>query len=144
MNEGWFSETLYPDFRQLLQVDKIIYQGRTGFQDICIFETPRFGRVLTLDGVIQTTERDEFCYHEMLVHVPLIAHGAAKRMAIIGGGDGGALEEALKHKLEKVTMVALATGCFSASSSAPPSPPPMIATFFAAPCATMGTWTIIS
>ena len=105
MTEGWFSETLYPDFRQLLQVDKVLYEGRSGFQHIRIFETPRFGRVLTLDGIVQTTERDEFCYHEMLVHVPLIAHGAAKRMAIIGGGDGGALEEALKHKLEKVILV---------------------------------------
>ncbi len=107
MNEGWFSETLYPDFRQLLQIDRIIYQGRTGFQDIFIFETPRFGRVLALDGVIQTSERDEFCYHEMIVHVPMVAHGAAKNVAIIGGGDGGALEEALKHPVAKVTMVEL-------------------------------------
>jgi len=107
LNEGWFSETLYPDFRQLLQVDKIIYQGRTGFQDICIFETPRFGRVLALDGVIQTSERDEFCYHEMIVHVPMVAHGDAKNVAIIGGGDGGALEEALKHPVARVTLVEL-------------------------------------
>lgn len=107
MNEGWFSETLYPDFRQLLQVDKIVYQGRTGFQDICIFETPRFGRVLALDGVIQTSERDEFCYHEMIVHVPMVAHGDAKNVAIIGGGDGGALEEALKHPVARVTLVEL-------------------------------------
>ncbi len=107
MKEGWFSETLYPDFRQLLQVDKIIYQGRTGFQDICIFETPRFGRVLALDGVIQTSERDEFCYHEMIVHVPMVAHGDAKNVAIIGGGDGGALEEALKHPVARVTLVEL-------------------------------------
>src|SRR3546814_2669785 len=65
-----------------------------------------FGRVLALDGVIQTTERDEFFYHEMLVHVPVLAHGAVRRMLIIGGGDGGALEEALKHRsIERVTMV---------------------------------------
>ncbi len=107
MNGDWFSETLYPDFRQVLQIDRIIYQARTGFQDICIFENPRFGRVLTLDGIIQTTEKDEFCYHEMIVHVPMVAHGAAKNVAIIGGGDGGALEEALKHPVEKVTMVEL-------------------------------------
>ena len=107
MNGGWFSETLYPDFRQLLQVDEVLYEGRTGFQDVCIFETPRFGRVLALDGVIQTTERDEFCYHEMIVHVPMVAHGEARNVAIIGGGDGGALEEALKHPVGKVTMVEL-------------------------------------
>lgn len=107
MNGDWFSETLYPDFRQVLQIDQIIYQGKTGFQDICIFENPRFGRVLALDGVIQTTEKDEFCYHEMIVHVPMVAHGAARNVAIIGGGDGGALEEALKHPVEKVTMVEL-------------------------------------
>ena len=107
MTENWFSETLYPDFRQVYQVDKIVYKGRSEFQDILVFETPRFGRVLALDGIIQTTEKDEFCYHEMIAHVPLFAHGAARDVLIVGGGDGGALEEVLKHPVESVTMVEL-------------------------------------
>jgi len=103
----WFSETLYPDFRQSLQITEILYQGRTEFQDIVVFTNPRFGRVMALDGIIQITEKDEFCYHEMITHVPIVAHGAARRVLIIGGGDGGVLREALKHPLERVTMIEL-------------------------------------
>lgn len=107
MSGRWFSETLYPDFHQAFEVSRVLYEGRSGFQGIVVFENPRFGRVLVLDGVIQTTERDEFCYHEMIVHVPLIAHGAARRVLIVGGGDGGCLREVLKHPVEKATMVEL-------------------------------------
>jgi spermidine synthase len=107
VTESWFSETLYPDFRQVYRVDKIVFKARSEFQDILVFETPRFGRVLALDGIIQTTEKDEFCYHEMIAHVPLFAHGAVRNVLIIGGGDGGALEEVLKHPVKTVTMVEL-------------------------------------
>ena len=107
MTERWFSETLFPDFRQVYQVSKILYEDKTEFQDVMIFETPRFGRVLALDGIIQTTELDEFCYHEMIAHVPLFAHGDVRKVLIIGGGDGGALEEVLKHPVETVAMVEL-------------------------------------
>jgi len=103
--EGWFTESLYSDLQQRLQVSKILHRGKTEFQDIMVFENPRLGRVLTLDGVVQTTEGDEFAYHEMLAHVPILAHGAAKRVAIIGGGDGGTLEEVLKHPVERAVMV---------------------------------------
>ena len=105
MTERWFSEPLFPDFRQVYQVSKILYEDKTEFQDVMIFETPRFGRVLALDGIIQTTELDEFCYHEMIAHVPLFAHGEVRKVLIIGGGDGGALEEVLKHPVETVAMV---------------------------------------
>ena len=63
MSEGWFTETLYPDFQQRLQISEILFETRTEFQHLMIFKNPRFGRVMTLDGVVQTTERDEFCYH---------------------------------------------------------------------------------
>ena len=63
-----------------------------------IFETPFFGRVLALDGIIQTTERDEFSYHEMLAHVPIIDHGNVKKVLIIGGGDGGVARECISKK----------------------------------------------
>ncbi len=107
MSEEWFTEVLYKDYRQSLRVSKILHRERTGYQDLLIFENPYFGRVLALDGIVQTTEGDEFAYHEMLVHVPILAHGAARRVAIVGGGDGGALEEALKHDVERVALIEL-------------------------------------
>ncbi|MBD20558.1 MAG: spermidine synthase [Rhodospirillaceae bacterium] len=103
----WFSETLYKDFRQSLLVDEILYEGQTSYQDVLIFKNPRFGRVLVLDGIIQTTEGDEFCYHEMMAHVPLFSHGEAKKVLIIGGGDGGILREVLKHPRTKPTVIEL-------------------------------------
>ena len=76
-----------------------------------IFENPTLGRVLVLDGIVQTSERDEFIYHEMMTHVPIIAHGAARDVLIIGGGDGGALEEVLKHPgVARATLVELDPG----------------------------------
>src|SRR3546814_1462961 len=64
-----------------------------------------------LDGVVQTTERDEFIYHEMLAHLPILAHGAARKVLIVGGGDGGLLEEVLKHRsVEQVTQVEIDAG----------------------------------
>ncbi|MDE0384695.1 MAG: polyamine aminopropyltransferase [Defluviicoccus sp.] len=107
MSGEWFTETLYTDYRQSLRISKVLHRERTVYQDLMIFENPCFGRVLALDGIVQTTEGDEFAYHEMLVHVPILAHGNAKRVAIIGGGDGGALEEVLKHDVERVAMVEL-------------------------------------
>lgn len=107
MSGAWFSETLYPEFRQSLAIDEVLFEGRTAFQDAVIFRNSRFGRVLTLDGVVQTTERDEFCYHEMMVHVPMIAHGVAEKVLIIGGGDGGILRETLKHPTTQTTMIEL-------------------------------------
>ncbi len=100
-----FEETDNPDANLSLTVSRPIYAGRTAFQAVEVFANPTFGRVLALDGIVQTTEADEFVYHEMLVHPPMLAHGAAKRVLVIGGGDGGAIEEALKHPVEAVTMV---------------------------------------
>ncbi len=102
----WYKETLYKDISQSFKVERIIHREQTELQDLVIFENKAMGRVLALDGVIQTTEGDEFFYHEMMGHVPLIAHGNARRVLIIGGGDGGLLEEVLKHKaIERVVMV---------------------------------------
>jgi spermidine synthase len=102
----WFSETLHASFEQRFEITEVLYQSNTDLQDLIIFETPFFGRILALDGVIQTTERDEAAYHEMLTHVPLLAHGDAEEVLIIGGGDGGALREVLKHSaVKRATMV---------------------------------------
>ncbi len=104
--EDWFEETLHPGLHARLRIDKLLYRGESDHQRLILFENLEFGRVLALDGVVQTTERDEFIYHEMLSHVPLLAHGAAKEVLIVGGGDGGMLEEVLKHQsVTRVTLV---------------------------------------
>ncbi len=102
----WYTETLYSEWHQAVRVDRVIEREETGVQALAIFENDRFGRVLALDGVIQTTQADEFVYHEMMVHVPLIAHGKAEQVLIIGGGDGGILREVVRHKnVKRVVMV---------------------------------------
>ena len=102
----WFKETLYKQVAQTFEASAVHFRLKTEHQELMIFENPVVGRVLALDGIVQTTEADEFVYHEMLTHVPILAQADARRMLIIGGGDGGMLEEALKHKaIEHVTMV---------------------------------------
>lgn len=101
-----FQETLYDDWRQTFSIEELIYQEKTDYWDLSIFENKLFGRVLALDGIIQLTEKDEYAYHEMLVHVPLLAHPNPKSVLIIGGGDGGILREVLRHKnLETIIEV---------------------------------------
>ena len=101
-----YQETLYDGYGQRFRMDRLLHEVRTEHQHLVIFENARMGRVMALDGVIQTTEADEFIYHEMLTHVPILAHGAAKRVLIIGGGDGGMLREVRKHRsVESITMV---------------------------------------
>ncbi|MBL8697121.1 MAG: polyamine aminopropyltransferase [Alphaproteobacteria bacterium] len=102
----WFQELLFPHARQSFEITKVLYRERTAHQDLIIFETPTYGRVLALDSIIQVTEKDEYVYHEMMTHMPIVAHGRAKRVLIIGGGDGGILRETLRHKaVQRVTMV---------------------------------------
>jgi spermidine synthase len=104
--EGWYVETLYPEWTQHFRMDTVIDVTATGLQDLVIFENARFGRVLALDGIIQCTQADEYVYHEMLAHVPLIAHGKAKNVLIIGGGDGGMLREVSRHReVERIVLV---------------------------------------
>ncbi len=100
-----FDECLHGGVNLALDVGEILYRDKTEHQDLIIFENNRFGRVMSLDGAIQTTENDEFIYHEMFVHVPVLAHGAVQNILIIGGGDGGAARQALKHNGVSVTLV---------------------------------------
>lgn len=101
-----YLETLYPSWGQQFVMDEVLFEVNTGHQHLVIFNNAQWGTVMALDGVIQTTEKDEFIYHEMMVHVPMMAHGNAKKVLIIGGGDGGILREVLKHDtVESVTQV---------------------------------------
>jgi spermidine synthase len=104
--DSWVNETLYPDWGQRFLVKRELARVQSDFQDIMIFESTSHGRVMLLDGVTQITERDEFVYQEMLTHVPLLAHGNAKNVLIIGAGDGGVLRRVLQHKgVERAVMV---------------------------------------
>ncbi len=93
----WINESLYPDWGQRFLVKRELARVQSDFQDIVLFESTSHGRVMLLDGVVQITERDEFVYQEMLTHVPLLAHGNASRVLIIGAGDGGVLRRVLQH-----------------------------------------------
>jgi spermidine synthase len=105
MTDTWLNETLYPDWGQRFRFTRQLARVKSPFQDIAIFETDSHGRMMTLDGIVQITERDEFVYQEMLTHVPLLAHGAAKNVLIIGAGDGGVLKHVLMHKqVERAVM----------------------------------------
>src|SRR6202042_903480 len=104
--DSWINETLYPDWGQRFLVKRELARVQSDFQDIVIFESSSHGRVMVLDGVIQITEADEFVYQEMLTHVPLLAHGAAETVLIIGAGDGGVLRRVLQHRgVKRAVMV---------------------------------------
>ncbi len=106
MNERWIEETLYPGWEQRFRVTRELARTRSIVQDIVIVETETHGRVLFLDGAVQITEADEFTYQEMIVHVPLLVHGDARRVLIIGAGDGGVLRRVLQHRqVESAVMV---------------------------------------
>ena len=107
----WSLERLHADHLQGLRVTATHYDSETDHQRIQVLENPTFGRFMTLDGVVQVTEADNFIYHEMLTHVPILAHGAVRRVLIVGGGDGGMAREVLKHRdIEQVTMVEIDAG----------------------------------
>lgn len=104
----WIPETLFdPEgFRMTFEVERVLHETRTEHQHLVLFQHRFFGKVLMLDGATQVTTKDEFIYHEMMSHVPLFAHGKAKQVLIVGGGDCGIAEEVLKHKsVERLTQV---------------------------------------
>ncbi|MDR1977720.1 MAG: polyamine aminopropyltransferase [Synergistaceae bacterium] len=105
-NNLWLTEEQTDGMRFSLRVTQTIYQKKTPYQDLLIVDTPEYGRVLVLDGAIQLTERDEFCYSEMMTHVPLCSHPDPKRVLIVGGGDGAILREVLRHpNVELCTLI---------------------------------------
>jgi spermidine synthase len=104
----WIPETLFDDlgFRMSYEVKRVIHETQTSHQHLVLFDHAFFGKMLMLDGATQVTSRDEFVYHEMMTHVPILAHGHAKEVLIVGGGDCGIAEEVLKHKsVKRLTQV---------------------------------------
>merc|ERR1711938_354967 len=105
----WFaeSEVMWPGQRFSLKVKKdgVLHRSRSKFQDILVFQSETYGKVLVLDGVIQLTERDEHAYQEMIAHIPLHSHPDPQSVLIVGGGDGGVLREVCRHPgVSRVTM----------------------------------------
>jgi spermidine synthase len=102
---GSFGETVVEGFHYRFD-GPLLHEERSAFQLVQVYENPAFGRVLVLDGLTQTSERDEFTYHEMLVHTPMTLHPDPKRVLVIGGGDGGTLRHVLMHpSVERAVMV---------------------------------------
>lgn len=104
--ELWFSEPHTPNVKLSIRVDKQLYSGESEFQRIDVFQSPEFGRFLVLDGYVMLTEKDEFIYHEMIVHVPMAVHPNVKRVLVIGAGDGGAIRELTRYpEIEHIDLV---------------------------------------
>jgi spermidine synthase len=104
--ELWFTEKHTPDVHFSIKVDRQLYSGKSEFQRIDIFESPEFGRFLTLDGYMMLTEKDEFIYHEMIAHVPMAVHPDARNILVIGGGDGGTVRELIRYpSVENIDLV---------------------------------------
>jgi len=102
----WIIEWQSPYSASMFSIKKILFSGRTEYQEVIVAELREYGISLILDGKIQSSERDEFIYHEMLVHPALITHPNPERVLLIGGGEGATLREILKHStVKEVVMV---------------------------------------
>ena len=104
--EFWYTEEHSEDTRFSIRVDKQLYSAKSDFQRIDVFESKEFGRFLTLDGLMMVTEKDEFIYHDMIVHIPMAANPNIKKVLVIGAGDGGTVRELTRYdSIEKIDMV---------------------------------------
>lgn len=102
----WFSEFHTPDVKHSIRVDRHLYSQKSDYQQIDIFDSPEFGRVLTLDGNVMLTERDEFIYDEMITHVPMAVHPNIQEVLVIGAGDGGVVRELARYeKIRRIDLV---------------------------------------
>ncbi|MGE0201263.1 MAG: polyamine aminopropyltransferase [Candidatus Melainabacteria bacterium] len=101
----WLTETHPKNFSIGFKVKETLYSEASEFQQVDIVDTEFYGRMLLLDGKVMTTEKDEFIYHEMISHIPMLAHPNPKQVLVVGGGDGGTVREVLKHpSVERVVL----------------------------------------
>lgn len=104
--ELWYTEQHTPNVRFSIKVTNLLYTNHSGIQQIDVFESKEFGRFLTLDGLMMVTEKDEFIYHDMMVHVPMAIKRDAKKVLVIGAGDGGTIRELTRYlTVETIDMV---------------------------------------
>lgn len=103
--EMWLKEEQIESAAMTYKVKETLVRRKTDFQDLAILDTEALGRMLVLDGIVQTTIKDEYVYHEMIAHIPLFTHPNPKKVLVVGGGDGGAIREVLKHpSVEKAVL----------------------------------------
>lgn len=101
----WLREAQISDAAMTYKVKETLVRKKTNYQDLAIVDTYALGRMLLLDGIVQTTIKDEYVYHEMITHIPLFTHPNPKKVLVVGGGDGGAIREILKHpSVEKAVL----------------------------------------
>ncbi|OLO42237.1 spermidine synthase [Alkalihalophilus pseudofirmus] len=104
--ELWFTEKQTERFGITMKIKRTLHTEQTDFQKLDMVETEEFGNMLVLDGMVMTTQKDEFVYHEMVAHVPLFTHPNPENVLVVGGGDGGVIREVLKHpSVKKATLV---------------------------------------
>ncbi len=103
--ELWFTEKQTKNFGITAKINRTLHTEQTEFQKLDMVETEEFGNMLLLDGMVMTTEKDEFVYHEMVAHVPLFTHPNPENVLVVGGGDGGVIREILKHPSVKKSDV---------------------------------------
>lgn len=104
--ELWYTEQHTDNVRFSIKVEKPLYTGQSEFQRIDVFESKEFGRFFTLDGLMMVTEKDEFIYHDMIVHVPMASNLEIKSVLVIGAGDGGTVRELTRYStIESIDMV---------------------------------------
>lgn len=113
--EFWFSEMHTENVKLSVKVDKHLYSEENEYVRMDIFESPEFGRFLTIDGYIIMTERDEFIYHEMMTHIPMAVHPNPQKILVFGAGDGGVVRELLKYPtVEQIDLVEVNEGVVEA------------------------------
>lgn len=104
--ELWYTEKQTPNMGITCLIHETLCHIKTPFQDLAVIDTLQFGKMLVLDGMVQTTEKDEFVYHEMIAHIAMQAHPNPKDVLVVGGGDGGAIRELIKYpSVESATLV---------------------------------------
>lgn len=104
--ELWYTENHTKNAKFSIRVEKQLFSGQSPYQQVDVFESKEFGRFLTLDGFMMMTEKDEFIYHEMITHIPMAVHPNAKKILVIGGGDGGVVRELTKYdSVEHIDVV---------------------------------------
>lgn len=104
--ELWFTEKQTESYGITAKIKQTLHTEQTEFQKLDMVETEEFGNMLILDGMVMTTKKDEFVYHEMVAHVPLFTHPNPENVLVVGGGDGGVIREVLKHpSVKKATLV---------------------------------------
>lgn len=105
MTEFWYQENEKDHLRISYKMKNILFSGQSEFQSVDVIDTVAYGKMLLLDGLVMITDRDEFVYHEVIAHVPVLNHPNPKKVVVIGGGDGGTVRELLKHpEIEEIVL----------------------------------------